>query len=165
MRSGVSGDAGAVGAGGRDIGVLDLDSEAGLDLERREIRRRRPLPHPAPITCLPGLSQVRLSHVPAYGPDSVLVDGAGASRLVRATQDAPWDVSAPERAWHHSAYVPSLRRRPSAPFCAGGPSHRPPAGEPAHDGLAAEAALQPEALGIGRQRTPVDLRGAVSGRC
>ncbi|MFF1844457.1 hypothetical protein ACFVW9_22335 [Streptomyces sp. NPDC058217] len=142
-----------------------LDSEAGQDPERREIRRRRPLPHPAPITCRPGLSQVKLSHVPAYGLDSVLVDGAGASRLVRATQDAPWTSRRPGgpgialRTYPRSAGGPLRRSAPDAR------RHRPPAGEPAHDGLAAEAALQPEALGIGRQGTPVDLHGAVSGRC
>ncbi|MFD4230005.1 hypothetical protein [Streptomyces sp. NPDC058545] len=78
-----------------DIGVLGLDIEAGQDLERREIRWRRPLPHPAPITFLPGLHQVKLSHVPTHGLDGVLVYGSGVRRLVRASQDAPWDGLGP----------------------------------------------------------------------
>ncbi|MET7523413.1 hypothetical protein [Streptomyces sp900116325] len=42
---GAPGDAGAVGAEDIDIGVLDLDIEAGQHRERRGIRRHRPLHH------------------------------------------------------------------------------------------------------------------------
>ncbi|MFF3056739.1 hypothetical protein [Streptomyces sp. NPDC057909] len=48
-----------------------FDIETGQDLERRAAgRRRRPLPVLTPVASLPGLCQVKLSHVPAYGLDS-----------------------------------------------------------------------------------------------
>ena len=82
--------------------------------------------------------------------------GSGPHRTPHGT------VSAPGRAWHRSADAPSLRRRPSSPFCAGRPSSptsgrpsSPTSGRRARVGLAAEAALPPrQALDIGRQGAP-----------
>nr|WTB32003.1 hypothetical protein OG781_23225 [Streptomyces sp. NBC_00830] len=121
----------AVGAEDVDIGVLDLDIEAGQGLERCEVRRRRPLPARPPIVFIPGLCKVKLSNVPAYGLDDVPVR-AGASHLeIWVSQHVSWDGLG---AWTGltslcvRALALSLCRRTSSSFCAGRRRHRASAG-------------------------------------
>ncbi|MFD7943823.1 hypothetical protein, partial [Streptomyces sp. NPDC059744] len=54
---------------------------------------------------------MKLSRAPTYGLDGVLVSGSGVRRLVRASQDAPWDALGP---WAGLASLCGRTRTPAS---------------------------------------------------